>query len=113
MYHFIEEGIRISRMKQSELDTPALLIDIEQVEGNIRQMSDFMRGKKARLRAHTKVHKSPFLAHLQLAGGSMGITCAKVGEAEVMFQAGIEDFLIDNDVVGETILHRVERLSKF
>ncbi len=100
-------------MKVNEVDTPALIIDIETAEKNIRTMRDFLSSKKCGLRAHTKIHKSPFLAHRQIAGGSSGITCAKLGEAEVMAQAGIANILIANEIIGELKTKRLANLAKY
>ncbi len=76
-------------------------------------MHDFLAPKKCKLRAHTKIHKSPFLAYKQLAGGSSGITCAKLGEAEVMAQAGISDILIANEIIGKHKAQRLANLAKY
>jgi hypothetical protein len=66
------------------LDTPALILDIGADERNIRKMADLFAGRPVRLRPHAKTHKTPMVAHKQLAAGAIGITCAKPGEAEVM-----------------------------
>lgn len=92
-----------------ELDTPALIVDLELLEGNIRKMADFFRGKEAKLRPHTKTHKCPEIAHRQLGAGARGITCAKLGEAEVMAENGIKDILVANEIVGR---RKIERLLK-
>jgi len=76
-------------------------------------MREFLGPKKVKLRAHTKIHKSPFLAHKQIAGGSTGITCAKLGEAEVMAQSGISDILIANEIVGKYKIQRLARLARY
>jgi D-serine deaminase-like pyridoxal phosphate-dependent protein len=76
-------------------------------------MREFLSSKKCRLRAHTKIHKSPFLAHKQIAGGSTGITCAKLGEAEVMAQAGISDILIANEIIGNFKTQRLAKIAKY
>jgi 3-hydroxy-D-aspartate aldolase len=90
-------------LHKSELDTPALLVDLDAMERNLKWMSDFFKDKKAKLRPHVKLHKAtPVLAHLQLdAGGSRGVTCAKLSEAEVMAHAGIRDILIANQPAPE------------
>jgi|SRR5579872_285422 len=100
-------------MKLAEIDTPALVIDIELAEKNIQTMHDFLAPKKCNLRSHTKIHKSPFLAHKQIAGGSSGITCAKLGEAQVMAQAGISDILIANEIIGKQKTQRLANLAKY
>ncbi len=99
-------------MKLSGIDTPALVIDIESAEKNIQTMRNFLAPKKCKLRAHTKIHRSPFLAHMEIAGGSTGITCAKLGEAEVMAQSGISDILIANEIIGKLKTQRLARLAK-
>jgi len=95
-----------------EYDTPALILDIEAAERNIKRMGEYFRGKKVHLRPHVKVHKSPFLAQKQIAAGAPGITCAKLSEAEVMANAGIDDILIANQIVGPYKLKRLAYFSK-
>lgn len=89
------------------LDTPALLIDREALERNLATMADFFRDRPAKLRPHAKTHKSPLIAHKQLALGAVGITCAKLGEAEVMVEAGIRDILVANQVIGPAKIARL------
>ena len=96
----------------SELDTPALLIDLDALEKNIETMAKYIRGVPAELRPHEKTHKCPIIAHKQLAAGAIGITCAKLGEAEAMAAAGIRDILIANQVVGEPKVTRLVNLTK-
>jgi len=81
-------------------------------ERNIARMGEFFHGKKAHHRPHVKVHKSAYLARKQIAAGAKGITCAKVSEAEVMVNSGIDDILIANQVVGPQKLTRLANLSK-
>jgi D-serine deaminase-like pyridoxal phosphate-dependent protein len=97
---------------KSELDTPALLVDLEALEKNIGTMADYIRGVPAELRPHEKTHKCPIIAHKQLEAGAIGITCAKLGEAEAMAAAGIRDLLIANQVVGEPKVTRLVNLAK-
>lgn len=99
-------------MKFSECDTPALLVDIEVAEHNIKRMGEYFRDKKIRHRPHIKAHKSPFLAHKQIAAGANGITCAKLSEAEVMANSGIDDILIANQIIGVQKLTRLANLAK-
>jgi len=99
-------------LKNYHVDTPALLLDLEAADRNIQRMSNYFKGRKACLRPHVKVHKSPFLAHKQIQAGAIGITCAKTSEAEVMAYSGIDDILIANEVVGEDKLRRLARLAK-
>src|SRR5215212_9779063 len=80
----------------AELDTPALLVDLDVMERNIAGMSQQILGHGIGWRPHSKAHKSPAVAHKQLAAGALGVTCAKLGEAEVMAAAGVRDILIAN-----------------
>ncbi len=96
-----------------ELDTPALILDLDVVESNIARMADFLRDKPARIRPHMKTHKTPALAYKQLAAGAIGVTCAKLGEAEVMAQAGINDILIANQIVGAVKIERLMSLARY
>ena len=97
---------------KSEIDTPALLLDLDVAEANIRRMADFFRDKECKLRPHMKTHKLPLLAHKQLEAGAIGITCAKLGEARVFQEAGVQSILIANEVVGETKIRTLVRLMR-
>jgi D-serine deaminase-like pyridoxal phosphate-dependent protein len=97
----------------NELDTPVLCIDMPLVEINIARMASFFAERPAALRPHTKTHKSPVLAHRQLAAGAIGVTCAKLGEAEAMAQAGIQDILIANQIVGPRKIARLVNLAQY
>jgi D-serine deaminase-like pyridoxal phosphate-dependent protein len=94
-----------------ELDTPALLLDREALDGNIARMAAFFADKPAAVRPHTKTHKCPQIALRQLAAGAIGVTCAKVSEAEVMAAAGIGDILIANQVTGAVKIERLAELA--
>jgi D-serine deaminase-like pyridoxal phosphate-dependent protein len=77
-----------------DLDTPAVLIDRDILTRNLARMANYCSSRNLKLRPHTKTHKIPEIARLQLHYGSPGITVAKLGEAEVMADAGIGDILI-------------------
>ena len=94
-------------MHKTELDTPALLIDLDKMEANIQTMADYISTVNAQLRPHMKTHKTPIIAHKQIAAGAIGVTCAKLGEAEAVIHAGVRDVLIANQVVGS---HKIARL---
>jgi len=94
-----------------ELDTPALVLDLGKLERNIQKMAHFFEDKPARLRPHAKTHKCPQIALRQLAAGAVGVTCAKIGEAQVLADAGVCDILIANQIVGSTKLERLARLA--
>ena len=103
-------------MNIHDLDTPAVLIDIDRVERNLARLADYVRDHGLVLRPHTKTHKLPEMALLQLkhgAGGvTPGVTVAKVGEAEVMAAAGVGDILIAYPVVGAEKAARVAKLAR-
>ncbi|HEX3200310.1 MAG TPA: alanine racemase, partial [Actinomycetes bacterium] len=93
-----------------ELETPALLVDLDVLEANLAEMAAVAARAGVRLRPHTKTHKSPEIAHMQVAAGAAGITCAKLGEAEVMADAGLDDLLIAYPLVGDDKLRRLAAL---
>ncbi len=94
----------------SELDTPALLVDLDAFERNVAAMAADITARHAAWRPHAKVHKCPTIAHKLLAAGAIGIACAKLGEAEVMAAAGITDILIANQIVGPIKARRLAAL---
>ncbi len=94
-----------------ELDTPALVMDIANVEANIARMASFLAGTGCKLRPHVKTHKTAILAHKQLAAGAIGLTCAKLGEAEMLVAGGIHDLLIANEIVGPAKIARLVALA--
>jgi D-serine deaminase-like pyridoxal phosphate-dependent protein len=96
----------------ADLDTPSLLIDLDVVTANIDEMAEVARAAGVRLRPHTKTHKSPAIARMQLDAGARGVTVAKLGEAEVMLDAGIDDVLIAYPLVGEQKLARLRALME-
>lgn len=94
-----------------QLDTPALCVELPVLQRNIRRMRDVIIGQHGvGWRPHTKGQKVPALAHLALAAGAHGVTCAKLGEAEVMAAAGIRDILVANQVVGPQKVARLVNL---
>lgn len=95
----------------SELDTPALLLERAASDRNLSRMAGYFQERSARLRPHFKNHKCVTLARRQLAAGAVGMTCAKLGEAEVLVEHGVPDVLIANQVVGEAKLGRLARLA--
>ncbi|MDY0406798.1 D-TA family PLP-dependent enzyme [Virgibacillus sp. 179-BFC.A HS] len=99
-------------MDYLDLETPALLVDKEMMLGNLRSMQDYAEKNGVRLRPHTKTHKMPALAKLQEKYGASGITVAKVGEAEVMAENGLQNIFIANEIVGESKLNRIRKLAQ-
>src|SRR6185436_2021815 len=98
-------------MKTSDLETPAVVVDLDVMEQNLSHVADYCRTHQLRLRPHTKTHKIPELAKRQLASGATGITVAKIGEAEVMLNAGIDDILIAYPIVGREKTARLAQLA--
>ncbi len=98
-------------MHFTELDTPALLVDLDRMDHNISRMSEVAGRNQVKLRPHTKTHKSPEIARRQLESGATGITVAKLGEAEIMANAGIQDILVANQIIGEQKYRRLIELS--
>jgi D-serine deaminase-like pyridoxal phosphate-dependent protein len=96
---------------KTALDTPALLVDLTVMEANIARIAERCRAHGVAWRPHVKAHKTPEIARLQLAAGAIGVTCAKVAEAEVMADAGIRDILIANQIVGATKIARLVDLN--
>jgi D-serine deaminase-like pyridoxal phosphate-dependent protein len=96
-----------------ELDTPALCVELPVMERNIRRMADVIICQHGLgWRPHTKGQKVPALAHMELDAGAFGVTCAKLGEAEVMAAAGIRDILVANQVVGAEKVARLVNLRR-
>ena len=95
-----------------ELDTPALLLNVQALDRNLKKMAAFFHGRPCQLRPHFKNHKCTQLARRQLSAGSaLGMTCAKVGEAEVLVAAGFDNLLIANQVVGQRKLQRLVAIA--
>ena len=99
-------------MNVYELDTPSLLIDYDIFLSNLKFMQDYADRNRVQLRPHTKTHKSPELAKIQLEQGACGIAVAKTGEAEIMAAAGLTDIFIANEVVGRQKLERIKTLAE-
>lgn len=93
-----------------EYGTPALVIDMDRVENNIARVQKICDAAGVANRPHIKTHKSPFLAQLQIKAGAKGITCQKLGEAEVMAAAGIDDILISYNLIGDEKIARLGAL---
>jgi D-serine deaminase-like pyridoxal phosphate-dependent protein len=98
----------------TEIETPALMVDLDIMEANMDKMMAFLKesGAGVGIRPHAKTHKTPQIANLQIAKGALGICCAKLGEAEAMAEGGVPDILIANQTVGANKLKRLAALSK-
>ena len=99
-------------MREDEIDTPALVIDLDAFESNLDTMAALLAPTGVKLRAHAKTHKSPIIAKLQIARGAVGNCVQKVTEAEVLAWGGIPDILVSNEVVGSAKLARLCALAR-
>ncbi len=97
---------------KSQIPTPALVVDVDTMEANLARMAGYFVNQAAKLRPHFKTHKSPLLAQKQMQAGAIGITCAKLGEAEVLVEAGIPSILIANQIVDPLKLRRLAQLAR-
>jgi 3-hydroxy-D-aspartate aldolase len=100
-------------MAEADIQTPCLVLDLDALERNIRKMGDYARAHGMRHRVHGKMHKSVDVALLQeRLGGSVGVCCQKVSEAEVFARGGIKDILVSNQVRDPAKIDRLARLPK-
>jgi D-serine deaminase-like pyridoxal phosphate-dependent protein len=97
---------------KNDVDTPALCLDLDVMEANIRSIVAICRQHGVNWRPHTKCHKSPAIAQKLIQAGAIGVTCAKLGEAEVLAAGGIQDILIANMIVGPQKLARLVALRR-
>jgi D-serine deaminase-like pyridoxal phosphate-dependent protein len=99
-------------LRVSEIDTPALVVDLDVMERNLQRVACYARDHGLRLRPHTKTHKSVLLGKRQLAAGAAGLTVAKVSEAEVMLGAEPADLLIAYPIIGQAKLARLTEVAR-
>ena len=99
-------------MTLDEVETPALLVDLDAYERNLDRMASLLAGHRAKLRPHAKTHKSPLIAAEQIARGAVGVCCQKVSEAEILVDGGLRDVLISNEVIGHRKIARVAQLAR-
>ncbi len=101
-------------LRKHEIDTPGLLLDLQAMESNISKMEAYFEGVSSALRPHVKLHRAtPILAHKQMCAGAVGLTCAKLAEAEVLAASGISDILIANQIVGTRKIRRLVNLAAY
>ena len=99
-------------MDTSVLPSPVLVVDTGALDANIAAADGWCRGTSKRIRPHVKAHRTPALALRQLTASTSGLTCATVGEAEVMVDAGASDVLVANEVVDRRKLDRLADLAR-
>jgi len=99
-------------MHVSEIDTPALVVDLDILDRNLRRVAEYTKQHNLRLRPHTKTHKSTRIGKRQLQEGAAGLTVAKVSEAEVMLGAEPADLLVAYPIIGHTKLERLMAVAR-
>ena len=99
-------------MHVSEIDTPALVVDLDILDANLRRVAEYTREHSLRLRPHTKTHKSTRIGRRQLDEGAAGLTVAKVSEAEVMLGAEPADLLVAYPIIGRAKLERLMQVAR-
>src|SRR5712691_11914837 len=95
-----------------EVDTPALVLDLDALERNLLRMADAVKESGVRLRPHAKSHKCAQIARAQIAAGAVGVCCQKVSEAEALVAGGVADVLVTNEIVGRQKTERLARLAR-
>src|ERR1051325_11394903 len=98
-------------MSLAEVDTPALIVDLDAFERNLKRLADRVAGRGVRLRPHAKTHKCPVVALKQVELGAVGVCVQKVSEAEAMVHGGVRDVLVTNEIVGRQKLRRLMGLA--
>jgi D-serine deaminase-like pyridoxal phosphate-dependent protein len=99
-------------MNAQDLETPALLVDLDAMESNLNRMAVFFKNRRVKLRPHFKNHKVPLLAWKQLEAGAIGITCANLREAEALITHGVRSILIASEIAGESKIQQFADLSR-
>jgi D-serine deaminase-like pyridoxal phosphate-dependent protein len=112
MQDFYANGEMSVNVSKWELDTPALCVDLDRLEGNLDKMATTLSNNGITSRPHAKTHKCPTIAHMQMARGSVGICTAKVSEAEAMFRNGIDQILNTSGNVTPTKINRAMNLAQ-
>jgi len=107
MKPFSEIGQPLSRV-----DTPALIIDLDAFESNLKTMANLISTSPAKLRGHSKTHKSPIIGLKQMELGAIGVCCQKVAEAEAMVTGGVDNVLVSNQLAGASKLDRLADLNR-
>jgi len=97
---------------RDEIPTPALLLDLDRFERNLKRMAEHARRAGKDLRPHAKTHRCPEIARRQVAAGALGVACAKLGEAEVMAAAGVRGLLITTEIVSPAAIARLMTLLR-
>jgi D-serine deaminase-like pyridoxal phosphate-dependent protein len=105
-------GTQLIGQPLAAVDTPALVVDVDVLMRNILNLQLASEAAGLQVRPHIKAHKTPQIAQMQVRAGAVGVTAAKIGEAEVMADAGIEDIFIANLLIGEPKMRRLVALAR-
>ena len=100
-------------LSQDLIPTPALVLDANLFEKNMKKMIDYLTERGVNLRPHTKTHKTPMIGHQQIKSGAIGLCCATISEAEVMVNSGLDNILIANEVIDEDKIRRLVNLARW
>jgi D-serine deaminase-like pyridoxal phosphate-dependent protein len=95
-----------------EIDTPALIVDLDKFEGNLNKLMAAVARTPMRVRPHAKTHKCAEIARRQIEAGAVGVCCQKLGEAEAMLAGNVNDVLVTNEIVGEAKMRRLARVAR-
>ncbi|MFL7871787.1 MAG: alanine racemase, partial [Anaerolineales bacterium] len=95
-----------------QLETPAAIVDLDRLENNIERLQNYLDSHGISNWPHIKTHKIPAIAQMQIAAGAAGITCQKLGEAEIMAQAGIQNIFLPYNLIGQAKLERLMMLAQ-
>src|SRR6476620_4729434 len=99
-------------MSLADVDTPALILELDSFERNLRLLNESLAGRNVKVRPHAKSHKCAQIAMRQMALGAVSVCCQKVSEAEALVEGGVQDVLIANEVIGAVKVKRVAALAK-
>jgi len=99
-------------MRIDDIDTPAFVVDLDAMEANLNDAQRYLDQHGLAARPHVKTHKIPAIAQMQMAAGAAGLTCQKIGEAEVMAAAGLRDLFLPYNIVGAAKLERLVALAR-
>lgn len=99
-------------VKVKDLPTPSLLVDLDCMQANLSRMAEFFRDKPAKLRPHFKAHQVIELARRQIEAGAVGLTCARLEQAELLVEHGFENILVANEIAGEGPIQDFVELSQ-
>jgi D-serine deaminase-like pyridoxal phosphate-dependent protein len=99
-------------MEIDQLETPVVVVDVDRLEANIHRLQDYLDEHGIANWPHIKTHKIPWIAQQQMAAGAAGITCQKIGEAEIMAQAGMDKIFLPYNILGAAKLSRLMKLAQ-